>query len=153
VTATLAGLSDSLRNCRGVLIDSNALLDIATSDPVWSEWSGETLAACAEYSILVINPIVYAEVSIGYSTIEALDSALPGNLYRREQLPWEAGFLAGKCFLNYRRRGGARLNPLPDFYIGAHAAVSQLALLARDPWRYQTYFPKLEILSPARKVV
>lgn len=140
-----------LSACRGVLVDSNVLLDIATNDPNWGQWSGRALAECAEYAGLVINPIVYAEVSIRYTTIEALEAALPPSLYQREPLPWEAGFLAGKCFLLYRRRGGARTSPLPDFYIGAHAAVGHLALLTRDAARYRRYFPKLEILSPHRK--
>jgi len=134
-----------------VLVDSNVLLDIATQDPNWSDWSGEALAECAEHATLVINPIIYAEVSIRYTTIEALDAALPAALYRREPLPWDAGFLAGKCFLLYRRRGGVRSSPLPDFYIGAHAAVGRLALLTRDAVRYRSYFPKLEILAPATR--
>jgi predicted nucleic acid-binding protein len=94
----------------------------------------------------VINPIIYAEVSVGYSTIEALDAALPRAVYQREPLPWEAGFLTGKSFLTYRRRGGFRQAPLPDFYIGA--AVGNLALLTRDAARYETYFPTVEIISP-----
>jgi predicted nucleic acid-binding protein len=102
----------------------------------------------AEQTTLIINPIIYAEVSIRYTTIEALDAALPSVLYQREALPWNAGFLAGKCFVLYRRRGGFRNSPLPDFYIGAHAAVGHLAVLTRDATRYATYFPKLEILSP-----
>jgi predicted nucleic acid-binding protein len=134
-----------------VLVDSNVLLDVATNDAVWGGWSGQALAECSEQTTLVINPIVYAEVSVGYSTIEALDRALPGALYRREPLPWEAGFLAGKCFLMYRRRGGARNSPLPDFYIVAHAAVGQLALLTRDAARYRTYFPKMAILAPRQQ--
>lgn len=145
-------LSARLRNCRGVLVDSNVLLDIATNDEKWGEWSGSTLAECAEHSTLIINPIIYAEVSVGYSTIEALDAALPRVVYQREPLPWEAGFLAGKCFLTYRRRGGPRQTPLQDFYIGAHAAIGNLALLTRDAARYQTYFPKVEILSSSKHV-
>jgi predicted nucleic acid-binding protein len=137
-----------LRNCRGVLIDSNILLDIATKDAKWSAWSENALAECAEHANLIINPIVYAEVSIGFSTIEALNNALPGELYQREPLPWEAGFLAGKCFLAYRRRGGQKTSPMPDFYIGAHAAIEGLALLTRDAARFQTYFPTIEVLSP-----
>jgi predicted nucleic acid-binding protein len=104
------------------MVDSNVLLDVATNDPDWGHWSGRALAEVAEQAALIINPIVYAEVSIGYTTIEALDAALPATLYQREPLPWEAGFLAGKSFLLYRRRGGSRTSPLPDFYIGAHAA-------------------------------
>lgn len=150
MTPALAGLHARLRNCRGVLVDSNILLDIATNDAKWSKWSGSALAECAEHATLAINPIIYAEVSIGYTTIEALNAALPSSLYRREPLPWEAGFLAGKCFLAYRRRGGQRNTPLPDFYIGAHAAIEHLALLTRDVTRYQTYFPKVEMLSPPK---
>ena len=131
-----------------MLVDSNVLLDVATNDPNWGEWSARALAEVAEHATLIINPIVYAEVSIGYSTIEALDAAIPAALYRREALPWEAGFLAGKCFVQYRRRGGQRHFPLPDFYIGAHAAISRLALLTRDAARYQSYFPGVEIIAP-----
>lgn len=148
MTPAIAGVRARLSACRGVLVDSNILLDIATNDPNWSDWSGRALSECAEHSALVINPIVYAEVSAGYTTIEALDAALPSALYRREPLPWEGGFLAGKCFVLYRRRGGLRHSPLPDFYIGAHAATGNLALLTRDATRYRTYFPKLEILAP-----
>lgn len=135
----------------GVLIDSNILLDIATNDPKWSPWSSQALAECAEYVTLVINPIIYAEVSIGYQAIESLNEALPTHIFTRAPLPWEAGFLAGKCFLDYRRRGGQKTAPLPDFYIGAHAAISRLALLTRDAARYRTYFPKLVILAPAKE--
>jgi predicted nucleic acid-binding protein len=145
MTAAIANLRTRLRGCRGVLVDSNVLLDVATSDPHWSDWSARALAESAEHAPLIINPILYAEVSIGYTTIEALEAAL----YRREALPWEAGFLAGKCFLAYRRRGGLRNSPLPDFYIGAHAAIGHLALLTRDAARYRTYFPTIEILAPA----
>lgn len=99
----LGNLSSRLSNCRGVLVDSNVLLDIATNDTKWAEWSAQALAECADRTALIINPIVYAEVSIGFSTIEALDAALPLASYEREALPWEAGFLAGKCFLSYRR--------------------------------------------------
>ena len=139
-----------LSACRGVLVDSNVLLDIATSDPNWSDWSGRALAECAEHTTLIVNPIIYAEVSIGYTTIEALDVALPTTLYQREPLPWKAGFLAGKCFLLYRRRRGLRSSPLPDFYIAAHAAIGHLALLTRDAVRYRSYFPTIEILAPIK---
>ena len=106
------------------------------------------LARCAENGMLVINPIIYAEVSVGFDRIEELDEALPAESFRREALPWEAAFLAGKCFLRYRRQGGSRRSPLPDFYIGAHAAVKGLTLLTRDPRRYRTYFPDLSLLAP-----
>lgn len=132
----------------GVLVDSNVLLDVLTEDPQWFPWSSSTLAQTAERAPLVINPIIYAEVSIRFARIEELDSALPPELFRREPLPWPAGFLAGKCFRAYRRRGGAKRSPLPDFFIGAHAAINQLTLLTRDAARYRTYFPRLEILAP-----
>ena len=132
----------------GVLVDSNILIDIATNDPEWSEWSANALAEAAESHVLIINPIIYSEVSIGYSTIEGLNLALPSQIYRRDQLPWEAGFLAGRCFSAYRKRGGTRRSPLPDFYIGAHAAIGRLALLTRDASRYRTYFPKIHLIAP-----
>ncbi len=148
MTPATTNLSGRLKACRGVLVDSNVLLDVATNDPNWGEWSARALAEIAENAPLMINPIVYAEVSVGYSTIEALDAAIPAALYRREALPWEAGFLAGKCFVRYRRRGGLRQSPLPDFYIGAHAAIGRLALLTRDAARYRSYFPGVEIIAP-----
>lgn len=131
-----------------VLVDSNILLDVATNDPTWGDWSTSTLARIANESILVINPLIYAETSIGFASVEALEEALPAGLYRRDDLPYEAAFLAGKVFLDYRRRGGTRRSPLPDFYIGAHAAVSGYRLLTRDATRYRTYFPKLELIAP-----
>ena len=131
-----------------VLVDTNVILDIATDDPTWSEWSSAALERAADESVLVINPLIYAEVSIGLDSIEALDEILSPAMFRRDPLPYEAGFLAGKAFLAYRRRGGRRLMPLPDFYIGAHAAVAGLQLLTRDANRYRTYFPKLEIIAP-----
>lgn len=106
------------------------------------------LESVARRSYLVLNPLVYAEVSVAFSRIEDLEAALPHDLYRREQLPWEAGFLAGKAFLRYRKRGGARFSPLPDLYIGAHAAVRQYCLLTRDAARYRSYFPTVDLISP-----
>lgn len=132
----------------GVLVDSNVLLDVMTKDPRWYSWSSVALAQAADDSLLAINPIVYAEVSIRFERIEALEEALPPELFERLALPWEAAFLAGKCFLAYRRGGGRKTSPLPDFYIGAHAAVANLALLTRDATRYRTYFPKLRVLAP-----
>ena len=108
--------------------------------------SAGRLAALAEEHDLIINPIVYAEVSIGFDRIEDMDAALPPDSFRREPLPWEAAFLAGKCVV--RRAGGARRAPLPDFYIGAHASVRGIPLLTRDAARYRTYFPRLEVLIP-----
>ena len=131
-----------------VLVDSNVLLDVMTEDPVWSTWSAEMLEETGEARVLVINPIVYAEVSIGFERIEDLDDALPPDHFRRESLPWEAGFLAGKTFLKYRRAGGVRRSPLPDFYIGAHAAVRGYDVLTRDATRYRTYFPRLTLIAP-----
>jgi hypothetical protein len=131
-----------------VLVDSNVLLDVATDDDTWANWSATALQSAAEDSYLVVNPLVYAEVSIAFSRIEELEAALPHNVYRREVLPWEAAFLAGKAFLQYRKRGGARSSPLPDFYIGAHAAVREYRLLTRDVARYRTYFPTVELISP-----
>lgn len=132
----------------GVLVDSNVLLDVMTEDPDWFAWSSDALAQAAETEVLIINPLVYAEVSVRFDRIEELDAALPPTLFRRDELPWEAGFLAGKCFRQYRRRGGARRSPLPDFYVGAHAAVRGHALLTRDGSRYRTYFPRLEVIAP-----
>jgi predicted nucleic acid-binding protein len=131
-----------------VLVDTNVILDIATRDPKWEAWSSTALEGAANESVLVINPIIYAEVSIGFERVEDLEQALPSDLYRRDALPYEAAFLAGKCFLAYRRRKGTRTSPLPDFYIGAHAAVAGFRLLTRDATRYRTYFPKLDLIEP-----
>src|SRR4051812_34683370 len=130
------------------LVDSNILLDVLTEDPTWAAWSAEALSAAADRSILVINPIVYAEVSVGFARIEDLEDAVPVDLYRREPLPFEAAFLAGKAFVRYRRRGGTRTGALPDFYIGAHAAIEGHALLTPDPTRYRTYFPSVPLIAP-----
>jgi len=132
------------------LVDSNVILDVITRDPQWEFWSQEHLARCADQAELVINPLIYAEVSIGFETVEEVEESMPAEFFRREPLPWEAAFLAGKCFVRYRRRGGTRYAPLPDFYIGAHAAVSGYRLLTRDARRYSTYFPKLELVAPPR---
>jgi predicted nucleic acid-binding protein len=132
----------------GVLVDSNVLLDVLTEDARWYGWSAEQLARQAERHPLVINPIIYAEVSMGFERIEEVDDALTPESFRRVALPWEAGFLAGKAFLAYRRSGGAKRSPLSDFYIGAHAAVANLTLLTRDAARYRTYYPRLSIVAP-----
>ena len=131
-----------------VLVDSNVLLDIVTHDPTWVAWSSRSLEQAADEAVLVINALVYAEVSVGFDEIEALEEALSPDLYRREHLPWEAAFLAAKAFRRYREAGGARRSPLPDFYIGAHAAVAGYRLLTRDVARYRTYFPTLELIAP-----
>lgn len=131
-----------------ILVDSNVLLDVLTEDPVWFDWSATALGELGEGHVLAINPIIYAEVSIGFSRIEDLDAALAAEAFEREPLPWPAGFLAGKCFLRYRERGGSRRSPLPDFYIGAHAALNRCVLLTRDAARYRSYFPNLRIHAP-----
>jgi predicted nucleic acid-binding protein len=131
-----------------ILVDSNVLLDVITNDPNWGKASSEALAKFGDAEGLAINPIIYAEVSVGFSTIELLERAIPVEQFVRLPLPWESGFLAGKCFLAHKRRGGIRASPLPDFYIGAHAAISGLKLLTRDVPRYRTYFPRLLILEP-----
>jgi predicted nucleic acid-binding protein len=131
-----------------VLVDSNVLLDIFIRDPRWGVWSRSTVAALANESILVINPIIYAEVSVDFARIEDVDGALPPAVFTREPLPYEAGFLAGKCHRDYRRRGGPRASVLPDFYIGAHAAIRNYRLLTRNTPRYRSYFPTLQLIAP-----
>ncbi len=130
------------------MVDSNVLLDILTDDRTWAPWSSQALADAADRGRLVINPIVYAEVSVRFSRIEALDEALPSREFARLPLPWEGSFLAAKAFAAYRRRGGLRTSTLPDFLIGAHAAVSGLVLLTRDAARYRTYFPTVSVVAP-----
>ena len=131
-----------------VLVDSNAILDVATNDPTWGSWSAEALARAADQSVLVVNPIVFAEVSVGFDCVEDLEDALLPDLYRRDPLRYEAAFLAGRSLLSYRRRGERRITPLPDFYIGAHAAVAGHQLPTRDARLYQTYFPRLTLIEP-----
>jgi predicted nucleic acid-binding protein len=130
------------------LIDSNVLLDVAKADPVWGAWSRDQLAEGAERAQLAINPIIYAEISGTFATKEEVDHAFPESVYVRLDLPYPAGFLAGKAFRDYRRRGGVPHSPLPDFYIGAHAALARLELLTRDPRRYASYFPTVKLISP-----
>ena len=130
------------------LVDSNVLLDVLTDDPTWAAWSGDALSRALDAGRLVVNPIVYAEVSVGFTRIEDLDDALPASQFIREPLPFTAGFVAGKAFMAYRRRGGSRPTPLPDFYIGAHAAVSGFRLLTRDARRYRTYFAGVDVVAP-----
>jgi predicted nucleic acid-binding protein len=134
-----------------VLVDSNVILDVATDNPEWSEWSSQALARAADASVLIINPIVFAEVSVGYERVEDLEIVLPPDLYRRDALPYEAAFLAGKTFLAYRRRGRNRPAPLPDFYIGAHALVAGYELLTRDARTYRRYFPRLTVIAPGEE--
>jgi predicted nucleic acid-binding protein len=132
----------------GTLVDSNVLLDVLTDDSDWFDWSSSMLEAAANRGRLFINPIIYAEVSIGFDRIEELDEALPPAFCRRVELPWEAGFLAGKAFVRYRKRGGERRSPLADFYIGAHAAIVGFDLLTRDRRRYARYFPTVTLIAP-----
>jgi predicted nucleic acid-binding protein len=130
------------------LVDANVLIDVATSDPIWSNWSETALAKAGDDGWLIINPIVYSELSVAYVLIEEVDAAAPQDVFRQEPLPYEAAFLAAKAFLSYRRRGGVRRSPLPDFYIGAHAAVRGYRLLTRDSARYRSYFPTVDIIAP-----
>jgi predicted nucleic acid-binding protein len=131
-----------------VLLDSNVLLDVLTEDAEWLDWSSAALARAADRGRLLINPLVYAEVSMGFDRIEDLDAVLDTPTFERRPLPWEAAFLAGKVFQQYRSAGGVRRSPLPDFYIGAHAAIAGLTLLTRDSRRYRSYFPKLRVIAP-----
>lgn len=131
-----------------VLVDANVLLDVMTEDADWIGWSAEALMPAADRRRLVINPVIYAEVSIRYSRTEDLDAALPKTMFDREVIPYEAAFLAGKSFSAYRRRGATKRSPLPDFFIGAHAAVAGYLLMTRDAPRYQTYYPRLSLIAP-----
>lgn len=131
-----------------VLVDSNVLIDIATGDPIWAGPSQAAIVDAGRSRELVINPIVFAEVSIPFHRAEDIDERLPRAVFRREHLPWEAAFLAGKVFLAYRRQGGSRRSPLPDFFIGAHAAVRGYDLLTRDPRGFRSYFPTVTIIAP-----
>jgi hypothetical protein len=131
-----------------ILVDSNVILDVLTEDPQWFEWSAQMLTNYADQGDLVINPIIYAEISIGFNQLEELEAALPEDFFRRDSLPYAAAFIAGQSFLDYRRRGGERRSPLPDFYIGAHASVAAMPLLTRDVNRYRTYFPLVSLITP-----
>ena len=131
-----------------ILVDSNVLIDIIGGDPVWSRWSAAALADAADREDVAINPIIYADISTGFATEVSLEATLAPTGLRRLPLPFAAAFVAGKAFLEYRRRGGARTSPLPDFYIGAHAAVSGLVLLTRDAGRYRGYFPGVALIAP-----
>lgn len=130
------------------LVDTNVLLDVFTEDPHWADWSAEALASARDEGVLVINPIVYAEVSVRFDGVEELDDALPATDFLREDLPYPAGFLAGKAYARNRRQGGTKRSPIADFYIGAHAAVCRYRLLTRDSSRYRSYFPTLKLIAP-----
>jgi predicted nucleic acid-binding protein len=132
-----------------VLVDSNVLLDLMSEDQDWFTWSARAIEHAADNFRLVINAIIFGEVSVRYTSIEDLDAALPKAMFDREAIPYEAAFLAGKSFLIYQQRGGLKRSPLPDFLIGAHAAIAGYRLLTRDATRYRTYFPQLELIAPA----
>ena len=131
-----------------MLVDTSVLVDLLESDPDWADWSIAQLQAQSKVHRLAINPIIYAELSLTFSTVEALDQVLDGMELRLLEIPKPALFLAGKAFVQYCRRGGAKTNVLGDFFIGAHAAVSGLPLLTRDTGRYRTYFPSVKLLAP-----
>ena len=134
---------------RGVLIDSNIILDVFLNDPIWADWSESKLEQYYHTNDLYINPIVYSEVSIGFERIEDLESAINRGGFKMLEIPKEALFLAGKIFLQYRKHKGVKRSPLPDFYIGAQAAVLDLELITRDIARYRTYFPTVRLISPS----
>ena len=132
-----------------VLIDTNVLLDIATLDPKWFEWSKRQIAPLINSREAAINPVIYAELAPNFRDERDLDlNLVPPVNFRRLALPYSAGFPAARAFMAYRRAGGARTSPLPDFFIGAHAEAEGLSILTRDPSRYQTYFPGVHLISP-----
>jgi predicted nucleic acid-binding protein len=131
-----------------ILVDTNVLLDIATNDANWADWSIKQLDAATVRGPVVINAVVYSEFSVGYDRIEDVERLLKDVDIGWADVPREALFLAGKAFQQHRRQGGSRTGVLPDFFIGAHAAVSGMTLLTRDPARYRSYFPKLGLISP-----
>lgn len=134
-----------------ILVDSNVLLDVFENDPGWGDWSEGILDRYRTSHVLSINPVIYAEVSIGFSRIEELEAVIQGSGIVFEEIPREALFLAGKAFLAYRRRSGKKTSPLPDFFIGAHAAVAGWPLITRDTARVGSYFPGVRLISPERE--
>ena len=133
---------------KGVLVDSNIILDVFTGDPNWADWSESMLEEYSNVSTLYINSIIYSEISIGFNRIEDLESAIIEAGFQMLDFPKEALFLAGKAFLKYKKKRGARSSPLPDFFIGAQAAVLNIALITRDVSRYRSYFPTVNLISP-----
>jgi predicted nucleic acid-binding protein len=133
---------------RPILVDSNVILDVFLDDPKWGDWSEATIERCSRHAVLCINPIVYSEISIGFARIEDLESALKKANFKMLPISREASFLAGKAFLTYKKRSGRKSSPLPDFFIGAQAAVLDLELISRDVARYRTYFPTVRIIHP-----
>ena len=132
----------------GVLIDSCVLLDLFTNDPNWADWSEKILYEVSQTNTLYINTIIYTEISIGFSKIELLDEAVDQLGIKVLEIPREALFLTGKIFLKYRRNKGTKNSPLPDFFIGAHAAISKFTLVTRDVAKYKTYFPQINLITP-----
>lgn len=132
----------------GVLIDSCVLLDLFTNDLNWAGWSEKTLEQYSQTNTLYINSIIYTEVSIGFNKIEEMDKAISELGIKVLEMPREALFLTGKTFLEYRRNNGTKVSPLPDFFIGAHAAVSNFDLITRDLGKFKTYFPHVNLVSP-----
>ena len=130
------------------LVDTNILLDVAGEDPVWTPWSQEALTTALAEGIVLINPIIFAEVSVRFETVEELEAFLPVDSFEREALPFDAAFFAGKAFAMYKKRGGMKCAPMPDFYIGARAMVAGYRLLTRDTARFRTYLPKLDVVGP-----
>ncbi len=133
-----------------VLVDSNVLLDVFTRDAVWYTWSSTSLEQLSQDYLVAINPIIYAEISGRFSSIELLESSLPQGYFTKLDLPYEAAFLAGKAFRQYKKRGGQKTSPLSDFFIGAHAAISKMPLMTRDPSHYNAYFPTVELITPSK---
>ncbi len=133
---------------KGVLVDSNIVLDVFLNDPKWADWSESKLDEYDQFGVLYINSIVYSEISIGFERIEHLESAIAKAGFQMLEIPKEALFLAGKVYLKYKKRKGTRRTPLPDFYIGAQAAVLNLDLITRDVSRYQRYFPTVKLITP-----
>ena len=131
-----------------ILVDSNVILDILTTDPKWYQWSANNLSYLSESHSLIINDIIYTEISIGFDKIEDLDDVISESFFKILPIPKSALFLAGKAFLNYKRKNGSKNLVLPDFFIGAHAAILKIPLLTRDISRYKTYFPTIELISP-----
>ena len=134
---------------KGVLVDSNVILDVFLNDLKWANWSESKLEEYSDHTSLYINSIIYSEISIGFKLIEDLESAISKAGFQLLEIPKEALFLAGKAYLNYKRRKGVKKTPLPDFFIGAQAAVLNLDLLTRDVSRYQSYFPTVKLIAPA----
>lgn len=133
------------------LVDTNVILDIIKEDPRWEAWSSSNLEACGNLGMVAVNPLIYAELSSAFDSVEALNAALAPNFIQLLDLPWDAAFLAGQAYKAYRRQGGTKTSPIADFYIGAHAAVKGFTLLTRDTRRYKTYFPALKVIAPNEK--